>query len=40
MDQTDPKKVLSPEEQMDLLIRQATSSTNLALMYEGWMAWV
>uniref|UniRef100_A0A0R3RSZ9 non-specific serine/threonine protein kinase n=1 Tax=Elaeophora elaphi TaxID=1147741 RepID=A0A0R3RSZ9_9BILA len=31
---------LTPSEQVDLLIQQATDISNLALMYEGWTAWV
>lgn len=31
---------LTPSEQIDLLIQQATDISNLALMYEGWTAWV
>ncbi|VDM91913.1 unnamed protein product [Litomosoides sigmodontis] len=31
---------LTPAEQIDLLIQQATDISNLALMYEGWTAWV
>ncbi|VDM42302.1 unnamed protein product [Toxocara canis] len=34
------KKPMTPAEQADALIREATSLSNLALMYEGWTAWV
>uniref|UniRef100_A0A915PYZ3 non-specific serine/threonine protein kinase n=1 Tax=Setaria digitata TaxID=48799 RepID=A0A915PYZ3_9BILA len=31
---------LTPSEQVDFLIQQATDISNLSLMYEGWTAWV
>ena len=35
--QTEP---MNPNEQVDFLIKKATNLSNLALMYEGWSAWV
>ncbi|KAH7680461.1 Phosphatidylinositol 3- and 4-kinase family protein [Aphelenchoides avenae] len=32
--------LMTPAEQVDFLISEATSLSNLALMYEGWTAWV
>ncbi|VDK31111.1 unnamed protein product [Anisakis simplex] len=34
------RKPMTPAEQADMLIREAVSLSNLALMYEGWTAWV
>ena len=31
---------LSIEEQVDYLLKQATSADNLCNMYEGWTAWI
>lgn len=36
----DALKRASVQEQVDFVIREATSLDNLALMYEGWTAWV
>jgi len=33
-------EAMSPSEQVDFLISEATSHSNLALMYEGWTSWV
>uniref|UniRef100_A0A1I7T9F9 Serine/threonine-protein kinase smg-1 n=1 Tax=Caenorhabditis tropicalis TaxID=1561998 RepID=A0A1I7T9F9_9PELO len=35
-----PDRKLSPREEADVLIAEATSTKNLAQMYEGWTAWV
>ncbi|VDO05039.1 unnamed protein product [Haemonchus placei] len=39
-DSSDLQKVVSPVEQVDILISQATNVNLLSLMYEGWTAWV
>jgi len=31
---------LSPELQLEHLIRHATARSNLAVMFEGWMSWI
>ncbi|XP_043241225.1 serine/threonine-protein kinase SMG1-like [Amphibalanus amphitrite] len=36
----DPNRTATVEEQVDFTIREATSTTNLALLYEGWTPWV
>ncbi|XP_033630103.1 serine/threonine-protein kinase SMG1-like [Asterias rubens] len=36
----DPSKRLSIPEQVDFVIKEATSLDNLATLYEGWTAWV
>lgn len=36
----DNSKSLNVKEQVDYLITQATDSNNLAVLYEGWTAWV
>lgn len=36
----DPGRKYSPQEQVDHVIREATSLDNLALLYEGWTPWV
>ncbi|ULU12958.1 hypothetical protein L3Y34_015876 [Caenorhabditis briggsae] len=40
LDGSAPDRKLSPREEADVLIAEATSSANLAQMYEGWTAWV
>ncbi|EPB74623.1 FATC domain protein [Ancylostoma ceylanicum] len=35
----DHQKVITPSEQVDILISQATNANLLSLMYEGWTAW-
>lgn len=35
-----PDRKLSPREEADILIAEATSTPNLSQMYEGWTAWV
>ncbi|XGW21489.1 hypothetical protein V3C99_004448 [Haemonchus contortus] len=39
-DSSDTQKVVTPVEQVDILISQATNVNLLSLMYEGWTAWV
>ncbi|CAH2039154.1 unnamed protein product, partial [Iphiclides podalirius] len=34
------RRTLSPHDQVEYIITEATSAENLCLMYEGWMAWV
>ncbi|KAL4708611.1 hypothetical protein ACJJTC_001050 [Scirpophaga incertulas] len=36
----DTERRLTPHDQVDYIITEATSAENLCLMYEGWMAWV
>ncbi|KAL3284200.1 hypothetical protein HHI36_018364 [Cryptolaemus montrouzieri] len=36
----DPSRKYSAQEQVDYVIREATSLDNLALLYEGWTPWV
>ncbi|CAI2300472.1 unnamed protein product [Caenorhabditis sp. 36 PRJEB53466] len=36
----DSERKLSPREEADLLISEATNPSNLCTMYEGWTAWV
>ncbi len=36
----DALKKASVQEQVDFVIREATSADNLALMYEGWTSWI
>jgi len=31
---------LSVQEQVDAVIKEATSSDNLSLLYEGWTSWI
>ncbi|CAJ0594064.1 unnamed protein product [Cylicocyclus nassatus] len=40
IESTDHQKIVTPSEQVDILINQATNGNLLALMYEGWTAWV
>ncbi|KAF1770033.1 hypothetical protein GCK72_001850 [Caenorhabditis remanei] len=40
LDGSAPDRKLSPREEADVLIAEATSNANLAQMYEGWTAWV
>ncbi|KHJ78954.1 FATC domain protein, partial [Oesophagostomum dentatum] len=35
----DHQKIITPNEQVDILISQATNANLLSLMYEGWTAW-
>ncbi|CAK1585847.1 unnamed protein product [Parnassius mnemosyne] len=35
-----PRRAVTPHEQVEYIISEATSAENLCMMYEGWMAWV